>query len=402
MSDAGSSLDDLSVDTDDGGILIDLTVDEPVVVGNIPPIVGPPLLIDLVSDSSRSQDEDDGSVESRDSMADLADTLDLSDEAFETAEEDALLEEEQLEEVAVVRQVPEMHVEVEMTGQAWKSTRERRQIAQLALYLPEENISYSFETYLVFQEQILLVREIREHPDCFGCWRVDGAPILVGGQNIRFQFQNLPHWVLRNPQRMMMEGRNALDTFYAKMDFFWQTHLAPGLCARLVDRVRDNGDGGGLQAVAVRDCTAAEMRICMTGFLEEISEKALWFLSLLGHSSLVRLRRVGARDHCAILFGMGRFCEHRCFADVRLSNRPGPPLSLMHLQAGTPWNPVGYVIYPHGHRPLRWVFPVDEDIDTPYRTHWVEGERVCKDYAGSAEWAGEDPVFECDCVYCLE
>ena len=56
----------------------------------------------------------------------------------------------------------------------------------------------------------------------------------------------------------------------------------------------------------------------------------------------------------------------------------------------------------HGFRPLRWVFPIDEDIDDSYRTGWVMGERVCKDYAGSAEWVGDEPDFECDCVYCLE
>jgi len=230
-----------------------------------------------------------------------------------------------------------------------------------------------------------LVPQLRGHQACFGCWRTHGEPIMISGVDYRFQYQDLPYWVLIGPHRIMLEGMTAIQTFYAKMDFFWRTHLAPGLCARLVDRVRDNGDGGGLQAIAGRDCSAAEMRICMTGFLEEVSERALWFLSLLGHTSLVRLRRVGARDHCAILFGMGRFCEHRCYADVRLSNRPGPTLSLVALQEGTVGNPVGYVPHPDGHRPRRWVFPVDEAVDAPYRTKWVQGERVCKDYAGSAE-----------------
>ena len=219
--DDSSSVDTFSSGSDDDvGLIIDLTGEEDVVVGNIYVGGGPPLVIDLVSESSQSDNEDDESVESRDSMADLADMLDLSDEAFENAEEDALLEEDQLEEVNVVRQVPEMHVEMEMTGRPWKRCRERRQLAQLALYLPDEDISYSFDTFLVFQEQILLVPEIRQHPSCFGCWRVHGDPIMVGGNDIRFQFQNLPHWVLLDPHRIMVAGLSALDTFYAKMDFF--------------------------------------------------------------------------------------------------------------------------------------------------------------------------------------
>ena len=243
-----------------------------------------------------------------------------------------------------------------------------------------------------------MVPSLRYHAACFGCWRVDGDPLVINGLERRFQFQDLPYWVMIGPERDM-NGMSALDTFYAKMAFFWRTHLSPDLCARLVDRVRENGDGGGLQAIASRDCTAPEMRNCMTGFLEEISERAQWFLSLMGHTSLVRLRRQGARDHCAIFFGMGRFAEHRCFADVRLSNRPGPPLSVVSLQAGIAGNAVGYMPAADGFRPLRWVFPVDEEADRPYRQGWVEGERVCKDYAGSAEWPGDEPG---DCVCCLE
>jgi len=220
MSD--SSWSSFSSVADDDGIIIDLTGDNPVVVGYMVPLISvAPVLINLLSEGSASDSEDNNSVatlESRDSMADLVEMLDLGDAAYLEHEQDALDEEDELEDVEVIRQVPELHVVREMTGTAWNTSRERRQIRQLQHYLPDEDISYTYETYLMFQEKILMVPSLRYHAACFGCWRVDGDPVDIDGLNHRFQFQDLPYWVMIGPGRDM-NGMSALDTFYAKMAF---------------------------------------------------------------------------------------------------------------------------------------------------------------------------------------
>ena len=126
---------------------------------------------------------------------------------------------------------------------------------------------------------------------------------------------------------------------------------------------------------------------------------AMEYLERRGYGSLIHMIRVTAQDHCAILFGPGKFAEHRCFADVQMSDHVGPSVSLELLQDYEAED-IGLVVDPTGHRPIRFRRTYDEDEMRMHRVYWTAGERICWDYSGGDSWGGASAAFDCDCVHC--
>ena len=157
--------------------------------------------------------------------------------------------------------------------------------------------------------------------------------------------------------------------------------------------------GGGVQFVAWEQTHFDAIRNAMPSFLEEISEEAMEFLRGQDYGSLIHMVRVTAQDHCAILFGPGKFAEHRCHADVQMSDHVGPWVSLFELRGYEPGD-IGLVMDPTGHRPIRFRRTYDEVTMRLHRRFWEAGERICWDYSGGDNWGGTGPQFDCDCIHC--
>ena len=71
-----------------------------------------------------------------------------------------------------------------------------------------------------------------------------------------------------------------------------------------MDRVRENGQDGGVQAICRFDCSWDQMHSSMVGLLEQVSERAWTYLVEHGHSSLYESEdEQSNQDHRAILYG---------------------------------------------------------------------------------------------------
>ncbi len=152
-------------------------------------------------------------------------------------------------------------------------------------------------------------RQLREHPDCFGSWNFGGPPVLVDGLDLRLQRDDLPAWVLAGAPDLFA---TRLQIFNDLMTLWRRIIVAPFLPFVLVNRVRENGDGGGVQFAARFECHFDVVSDAMPSFLEEVSEQAMEYLRDHDYGSLIHMIRVTAQDYCAILFGPGKFAEHRC------------------------------------------------------------------------------------------
>jgi hypothetical protein len=214
--------------------------------------------------------------------------------------------------------VPEIHEERAMTGVAFDPSRGPEIIGAMLAAFPNERLTREFMTFLCFDEKIIHNLQLREHAGCFGSWNMGGPPVVGDGDvNLRLQPHDLPTWVFAGAPNMFPTHLQIFDDL---MIFWWRTLLAPFLPIVLVDRVRENGDGGGVQFVAWEQTHFDAIRNAMPSFLEEISEEAMEFLRGQDYGSLIHMVRVTAQDHCAILFGPGKFAEHRCHADVQMSD----------------------------------------------------------------------------------
>ena len=89
-----------------------------------------------------------------------------------------------------------------------------------------------------------------------------------------------------------------LQIFDDLMTFWWRIIVAPFLPLVLVDRVRENGDGGGVQFVARFEFHFDVVRDAMPSFLEEVSEQAMEYLRDHYYGSLIHMVRVATQDHC--------------------------------------------------------------------------------------------------------
>lgn len=435
--------------------VIDLTADD-----ENDNMVGVPLPIGFIIDLISSSDDEDESVESADEwsvdgdvddivmapgdpMVDVMDNppiiivahdgnqleVDIVADEEEPAMEMIVnaVEVDHIDPAVVVLGPPDMFVSDVVSGQPFDFGRGNRILLDMLGEFPMEQFTPQFWTYMVFEEHVLGNATLRNHAECHGSWRLDGPPLIIDGINHRFEEEQLPFWVrdMDYPHGLATTELN-LDLFYRCMDFCWSTMLDPNLLVQLHDCVRANGDGGGLTAVAQRDSTYFEVRQCMTSFMEEISEDAFEYLKERGYDavtyrvcvpdadtiangfptpclrygSLIHMHRLVARDHCAILFGMGKFAEHRCHADNRMSDTVGPFLAMDSLRDPPIPGLVGFLRDNlHGSRSLRYVQLIDPATDAFYRTHWIANERVLWDYSGGTD---DEPLgFVCDCSYCL-
>jgi hypothetical protein len=125
-----------------------------------------------------------------------------------------------------------------------------RMIQDLHAAIPSEEFSNIFFTALVFEERCVYRRDMRVHPMCRGMWRFDGVPIMIAGINCRLRIQDAPAWC--DGPMEVREANHVL--FYSEMDFLWRVHLDPALPFKLMDRVRENGQDGGIQAICRFDC----------------------------------------------------------------------------------------------------------------------------------------------------
>ena len=94
-----------------------------------------------------------------------------------------------------------------------------------------------------------------------------------------------------------------------------------------------------------------------------------------------------------------KFAEHRCFADVQMSDHVGPCVSLQRIDDYEPGD-IGLIVDPTGHRPIRFRRTYDDVEMRMHRVYWAAGERICWDYSGGDDWGGAGPSFTCDCVVC--
>ena len=356
----------------DGRMTIDLSNEDEF------PVHGPPVMIRLISDSESEEEKVD---------------LDITFDDLESEES----EDAPMAPGSVLVVAPEIYEEVAMTGVPFDPSVGPALIRAMLVEFPLERLTREFFTFLCFEEKILHNRRLREHASCFESWNMGGSPVLDGDVDLRFEPDDLPDWVSIGATNMLP---TRLQIFDDQMTFWWRTMVAPFLPVVLVERVRENGDGGGLQFVARNRVHFSVIRNALPSFLEEISEGAMEFLRAHGYGSLIHVVRVTAQDHCAILFGPGKFAEHRCQADVQISDHVGPGYSLELLQDYEAGN-IGLVLDPDGHHLMRFRRTYDEDRMRYHRVYWEEGERICWDYSGGDNWRGVGPVFVCDCVVCL-
>ena len=127
---------------------------------------------------------------------------------------------------------------------------------------------------------------------------------MIHGVNRRLVPQDAPGWC----DGPVSERVRNYALFFHQMDFLWRIHLDPSLPFRLMPRVRENGQDGGVQAICRFDCTWDVMYSSMVGLLEQVSEQAWIFLRQNGHSSLIEIEDQASRqDHRAILYEPMKF-----------------------------------------------------------------------------------------------
>jgi len=192
-----------------------------------------------------------------------------------------------------------------------------------------------------------------------------------------------------------------LTEFYRLMRFWWKILLDPRLSFRVVDVVRNSGRWGGVEIIARRTCSFKEMRQCLVGFLEEVSDAAFTVLERSGHKSLVHMEYSSVQDHKAILFGPLAYCENLCRADTRLSPSVGKRVLLGYLRETPEKGTLGLIRDVAGHWPLRLQeSPENAETNRPYREIWKRNERVLFAYAGGRPVPGNNPGFLCECLTC--
>ena len=118
------------------------------------------------------------------------------------------------------------------------------------------------------------------------------------------------------------------------------------------------------------------------------------------YGSLIHIERTTAQDHCAILIGMGKYAEHRCHADVRMSPVVGFYVAMDRLRDSAVQGVSGFLRDDDtGSRTVRYMNTFDAETEMANRVQWIPNERITWDYTGGIVAA---PLgFICDCIFCL-